>query len=182
MAMNALSIEALESWLPVPLAFPEGPWPDVEEWAAQIGDVLPDDGGRASFAAALRELQAVAPPLPGAQARLLWLGDLARPHVAHVYVSPGASEVDDLVALADAGLGLLVQTVSRTEVEGYDRSVLAVLIGDEQDPVVCGRFLGDQAGMMVVVDLLTHEPGVLALALDDLRDLFAAVRLVSTPS
>lgn len=182
MAVKALSIEALDAWLPVPLAFPEGRWRDVEEWAAQVGSVLPDDGGRAPFAAALQELQSVAPPLPGAEARLLWLGDLARPYLAHVYVGPGSSEVNDLVAIADAGLGLLVQTVSRTEVEGYDRSILAVLIGDEQDPVVCGRCVGDQAGMTVVVDLVTFEPGVLALALDDLRDLFAAVRLVSTPA
>ncbi|WP_193597769.1 hypothetical protein [Microbacterium sp. YJN-G] len=181
MAVNALSIDTLDAWLPIPLAFPEGPWRDADDWSDQVATVLPRGTGRAQFAQALRELQAVVPPLPGAQARMLWLGELERPQLAHVYVSPGSDEVDDLTALADAGLGFFVQTVTRTDVEGYDRAIHAVLTGDEQEPVVSARWIGDQSGMLVVVDLVTFEPGMLALAADDLRDLFQAVRLVTAP-
>lgn len=185
MAIDTVSIDPVEAWMPVPVAFPAEPWEDAAEWADACTQKVPETDTRDALRLALLELQLTPLPLPGAIERFLWVHDFRHPLLAHVYVTDDAGDVEDLTELATAGIGGLVQSIRRGDVPGFDRSVMVVIVGAGGDAdadgtdaaAVAARWIGQQGDGIVVVDLITTDALAFAAALHDLELLFAGVRL-----
>lgn len=102
--------------------------------------------------------------------------------LAHVYTVDAADGVPDLAPLMTAGIGGFVQNMQPVEVDCFDRALVAIIVGpgssDDESSAVGVRWIGEQSGHLVIVDLLAERSDTFALALDDVAKLFADVRVV----
>lgn len=57
MAIDTVSIDPVEAWMPVPVAFPAEPWEDAAEWADACTQKVPETDTRDALRLALLELQ-----------------------------------------------------------------------------------------------------------------------------
>lgn len=181
MAVNGLLIPSSENWMPVPLKFPYDEWTNTTDWAQQMAQGVIGADDREAVAAAFAELQTASPPLEGAQARFLWTIDVQQPLLLHVYVAEITGDMPPLHELATAGIGGFIQNLQAVDAEEYSRALLAIVVlgAEDEDGItaVAMRWIGEQHDALVIVDVLTEQAGVLALAMDDAEALFRSIRV-----
>lgn len=177
-----LSLET--TWLPVPLQFPWGAFPDAEAWADELTDSLlagtgvPPEAHEQLRATALT-LQAMPGPLPGAMERFWRTEYVGGPAiVAHLYVTDStASTPDELLQLARAGIGGRVQTWTSLEDTAFPAAVQAV-VTTEIDGAAIGaiRHLGVRDGYVFLLDFLSEDPLLLEAVQGELAAVFRSIR------
>lgn len=177
-----LSLET--TWLPVPLEFPWGSFPDADAWADELTDSLLAGTGvpaeaRDQLRATALTLQAMPGPLPGAMERFWRTEYVGGPAIiAHLYVTDsGARSADELLQLARAGIGGRVQTWTSLEGTAFPLAVQAVVTTDIEDVTVGAvRHLGVRDGYVFLLDFLSEDPLVLEAVQDELSGIFRSIR------
>ena len=178
------TLELDRNWLPVPLAFPWGVFPDAEAWAAEVVDSLlagtgvPAEGQEQLRATALT-LQAMPGPLPGAVERFWRTEYVGGPAmVAHLYVTDIAAETtDELLQLSRGGIGGRVQTWTSMEDTAFTVAVQAVVVAEIGETAIAAlRHLGVRDGYVFLLDFLTEDPMVLEAVQDELATTFRSIR------
>jgi len=172
-------------WIPVPLQFPWNDHADAAAWAAELShDLLHGMGAPDEVRDALERsavaMAAVDPPLPGPLERFWHLPAQGGPErLVHLYVTETeATTAEQLVFLARAGLGGLVQNVVVLEDTPFDvamRVLVLAPLGDRDIAVV--RVLGLAAGFVFVVELIEEDPVALEIMEPVVESLFRAIRL-----
>lgn len=172
------------AWLPVPLVFPWGTFADADGWAAELADNLLADlpaevEGRDQLRDTAIALHGMPSPLPGAQERFWrteYVGGTAI--VAHLYITDtDARDVDDLLQLARAGIGGVVQTWRTIDGTDFDVAVEAVVIAEIDDRRIGAiRHLGIRDGHVFLVDPLDEDPFVLDAVEGEMERIFRSIR------
>lgn len=172
------------TWLPVPLRFPWGTFAHPEDWAAELADsLLADTGvgddGRELLRTTALHLQAMPGPLPGAMERF-WRTEFVGgvTIVAHLYVTDSdATSADDLLQLARAGVGGVIQTWSTVEGTAFEAAISAVVVSGTEEARVYGlRHLGVHGGYVFLLDLLHDDPLVVDAVQAELERVFRSIR------
>jgi len=180
--MYTLSLES--TWLPVPLRFPWGTFARPDDWATVLTDSLladsgVDDEARDRLRATALHLQAMSGPLPGAMERF-WRTEFVGGEtiIAHLYITDSdAATAEDLVQLARAGVGGVVQTWGSLEGTAFDAAISAVVVsGAEQAEVYGLRHLGVRDGFVFLLDLLDDNPLVISAVQGELERVFRSIR------
>lgn len=180
--MYTLSLAS--TWLPVPLRFPWGTFAQPEDWAGELTDSLlagtgVGDEARDRLRATALHLQAMRGPLPGAMERF-WRTEFVGGEaiIAHLYITGSdAATADDLVQLARAGVGGVVQTWRSLEETAFDAAISAVVVsGAEQAEVYALRHLGVRDGFVFLLDLLHDNPLVVDAVQAELDGIFDSIR------
>ncbi len=174
-------------WIPVPLSFPWNGYDSAVHWAADLsqslmkGTTAPPEV-RDQLARSAVAMATVEPPLPGPMERFWHLPATGGPErLVHLYITETeATTAEQLVHLARAGLGGIVQTVTILEDTPFDVAMRAIVIAPVLDrDIAVLRVLGLAGGLVFVIELM--EPD--AVALEELEpiveSLFRSIRLRS---
>lgn len=179
----SLTLDATR-WLPVPLSFPWGEFSTPQEWAATLTASLLDGTGAEQVASELLmntalTLQAMDGPLPGASERF-WRTEYVggRAIVAHLYISElEVASIEDLVQLARAGLGGIVQTWGVIDDTPFSAAISATVVAEiDGADVGAIRWLGVRDGLVFIVELLDEDPLVLEAVQSEMDAVFRSIR------
>ena len=183
-----------ETWIPVPLEFPTGPWPYADAWVADISQSLREaltltDAVAADIRLLVADIVAMPSPVDGALFRFWYFPHPGRPiQFAHLYTVPRA-EVGD-ADLAEIGLrgpyNLQPQRIEEVTSAAFERAIRIFAVGSlagegaDETAVAAVRFVGESAGVVFMLEVLGTELTSIAQMTDDLAALFDSVHFGSS--
>lgn len=184
-----------ELWIPVPLAFPNGEWADVDAWVATVAAAITvgidaDDEVQRQLWALTRDIAEMEPPEASAIARFWYFPRSGGAmQLAHLYLA-FRDEVGD-VPLEELGLRssfeLLPQRVEPIESGNVDAALRIVAVGIARDghrtiEVSLLRYAGERHGVVAVLEVIDTGLEPIAEILEPLGALFSGLTWSPPPA